>query len=61
MIIGPGSLKKGALLFVGVASIVTCVFATLASEDLFLQGIAVVGLISVFAGAYKIYKGWERK
>lgn len=61
MIIGRDSLKKGALLFVGAASIITCVFTAFASEEPVLQDIAVVGLISVLAGAYKIYKGWERE
>ena len=60
MIIGPGSLKKGAILFIGAASIMTCIFTTFASENLFLQLVGGVALIATLLGAGKIYKSMEK-
>lgn len=59
MIIGKNSLKKGGLLFLGVATIATCIFATIATEEVVLQIIAGFALIATAWGAYKIYKSYE--
>ena len=59
MIIGKNSLKKGGLLFLGVSAISTCIFATIASEEIVLQIIAVAALVSTAIGAYKIYTSME--
>lgn len=56
MIIGKDSFKKGGLLFVGVAAIAVCIFATFASGSTFLQFVAVVAFIATVIGAIKIYK-----
>ena len=56
MIIGKDSLKKGGLLFLGVATIATCIFATLATEEVVLQIAAGFALITTAWGAHKIYK-----
>lgn len=59
MIIGKNSLKKGGLLFLGVSVIATCIFATLATEEVVLQIIAGFALIATAWGAYKIYRSYE--
>ena len=61
MIIGKNSLGKGGLLFIGAATLATCIFATFATEVLTLQIVAGVALIALAIGTYKIFKLLERK
>lgn len=61
MIIGKDSWKKGGLLFLGSASILTCIIATLSSGVGFLQGVAVAALASTGVMVYKIYKQLNKK
>lgn len=60
MIIGKDSFKKGGLLFVGVAAIAVCIFATLATGVSALQIFAGIALIATAIGAYKIFKSLEK-
>lgn len=60
MIIGKNSFRKGGLLFVGAATVATCIFATFATEVLTLQIVAGVALIALAIGTYKIFKSLEK-
>lgn len=60
MIIGKNSLGKGSLLFIGAATLATCIFATFASGVLVLQVVAGVALVALAIGTHKIFKSLER-